>query len=112
MTRRTLPPTWRAALVVIIITVLIAIVWGAAHQPSPRGDRSRGGSFAQCGVPTRTGGIVFPAEPCADIIIDVQLPMPLPLCPTEDSTDCFWDASEQGNGVGHDVINEGDPAHD
>lgn len=26
-------------------------------------------------------------------------------CPTEDSDNCTWDASEQGNGRGHDVTN-------
>lgn len=26
-------------------------------------------------------------------------------CPTEDSVKCFWDASEQGNGLGEDVFN-------
>lgn len=26
-------------------------------------------------------------------------------CPTEDSTNCFWDASEQGNGLGNDLWN-------
>lgn len=29
----------------------------------------------------------------------------LPACPTEDSVGCFWDASEQGNGLGEDVFN-------
>lgn len=29
----------------------------------------------------------------------------LPPCPTEDSPGCVWDASEQGNGEGHDVVN-------
>tara|TARA_R110000851_G_scaffold4520_1_gene18457 strand:+ start:2180 stop:2584 length:405 start_codon:yes stop_codon:yes gene_type:complete len=28
----------------------------------------------------------------------------LPPCPTEDSTACYWDASERGNGHGHDFI--------
>lgn len=28
----------------------------------------------------------------------------LPQCATEDSESCYWDASEQGNGQGHDVI--------
>lgn len=31
-------------------------------------------------------------------------------CATEDSTGCFWDASEQGNGQGHDVLNPPAPA--
>lgn len=26
-------------------------------------------------------------------------------CPTEDSVNCFWDASEQGNGLGQDLWN-------
>lgn len=26
-------------------------------------------------------------------------------CPTEDSVNCFWDASEQGNGLGNDLWN-------
>lgn len=30
---------------------------------------------------------------------------PLPACATEDSTNCFWDASEQGNGLGNDLWN-------
>ncbi len=29
----------------------------------------------------------------------------LPACSTEDSVDCFWDASEQGNGLGNDLWN-------
>ena len=29
----------------------------------------------------------------------------LPPCLTEDSTGCVWNASEQGNGQGHDVVN-------
>lgn len=28
----------------------------------------------------------------------------LPPCPTEDSTHCYWDASEQGNGLGEDFV--------
>lgn len=28
----------------------------------------------------------------------------LPPCQTEDATGCYWDASEQGNGAGHDFI--------
>jgi hypothetical protein len=31
--------------------------------------------------------------------------MIFPPCATEDSTYCLWDASEQGNGEGFDVIN-------
>lgn len=27
-------------------------------------------------------------------------------CPTEDSVGCYWDASESGNGRGHDVVNQ------
>lgn len=30
---------------------------------------------------------------------------PLPACVTEDSTGCYWDASEQGNGLGNDLWN-------
>ncbi|QNL30071.1 hypothetical protein SEA_CASEND_104 [Microbacterium phage Casend] len=30
----------------------------------------------------------------------------LPPCLTEDSDNCVWDASEQGNGEGHDVVNQ------
>lgn len=32
----------------------------------------------------------------------------LPPCTTEDSNNCYWDASEHGNGVGYDfyVIND------
>lgn len=26
-------------------------------------------------------------------------------CATEDSPHCYWDSSEQGNGLGHDVVN-------
>jgi len=29
----------------------------------------------------------------------------LPPCPEEDSPNCYWDASERGNGLGHDVVN-------
>lgn len=28
----------------------------------------------------------------------------LPACQTEDSTHCYWDASEQGNGTGTDFV--------
>lgn len=27
------------------------------------------------------------------------------ICATEDSVNCFWDASEQGNGIGQDLWN-------
>ncbi|AWN03617.1 hypothetical protein PBI_HYPERION_102 [Microbacterium phage Hyperion] len=30
----------------------------------------------------------------------------LPPCLTEDSDNCVWDASEQGNGQGSDVVNQ------
>lgn len=29
----------------------------------------------------------------------------LPPCPTEDSSQCYWDADTQGNGLGSDVLN-------
>ncbi|QWS69369.1 membrane protein [Microbacterium phage Necrophoxinus] len=29
----------------------------------------------------------------------------LPPCATEDSTGCYWDASESGNGHGWDLVN-------
>lgn len=29
----------------------------------------------------------------------------LPPCPTEDSVQCYWDASTMGNGSGTDVVN-------
>lgn len=29
---------------------------------------------------------------------------PLPACPTEDSTGCYWDAETMGNRQGHDVV--------
>ena len=36
----------------------------------------------------------------------VQAPLlPTVACATEDSVKCFWDASEQGNGLGEDVFN-------
>lgn len=35
----------------------------------------------------------------------VQGGLSIPLCATEDSTGCFWDASEQGNGKGKDLWN-------
>lgn len=41
---------------------------------------------------------VVPEPPLAR----VSDPMP---CATEDSVKCFWDASEQGNGLGEDVWN-------
>ena len=31
--------------------------------------------------------------------------IPLPPCPTEDSTDCWWDATVHGNGLGHSFVN-------
>lgn len=31
----------------------------------------------------------------------------LPVCATEDSDNCKWDASEQGNGEGRDFVNWG-----
>lgn len=35
----------------------------------------------------------------------VQGGLTIPACPTEDSVNCFWDASEQGNGLGQDLWN-------
>lgn len=29
----------------------------------------------------------------------------LPPCVEEDSPNCYWDASERGNGLGNDVVN-------
>lgn len=31
----------------------------------------------------------------------------LPACPTEDSTNCGWDATTHGNGTGHSFITIG-----
>ncbi|AXC37862.1 hypothetical protein SEA_JACKO_2 [Microbacterium phage Jacko] len=31
-------------------------------------------------------------------------PTTLPPCPTEDSSHCYWDASNNGNGLGSDVV--------
>lgn len=41
---------------------------------------------------------------------EVPLPEELPLCPTEDSVDCYWDADKQGNQLGTDVVNPPEPA--
>lgn len=35
----------------------------------------------------------------------VQGGLTFPACATEDSTDCFWDASAHGNGRGQDLWN-------
>ena len=35
----------------------------------------------------------------------VQGGLTFPACATEDSTGCYWDASEQGNGLGQDLWN-------
>lgn len=35
----------------------------------------------------------------------VQGGLSIPSCATEDSVNCFWDASEQGNGLGNDLWN-------
>lgn len=35
----------------------------------------------------------------------VQGGLTFPACATEDSTGCYWDASEQGNGLGKDLWN-------
>lgn len=34
--------------------------------------------------------------------------IPIPPCPTEDSADCFWDATAQGNDSGVSFFNYGD----
>lgn len=34
-----------------------------------------------------------------------------PLCATEDSVDCVWVASIQGNGTGYDLYNVGDTSY-
>lgn len=34
----------------------------------------------------------------------VPEPTPLPMCATEDSTNCKWDADTQGNGIGQSFI--------
>lgn len=42
----------------------------------------------------------------AGYVLAVNPPCPncLPPCPTEDSSYCYWDASERGNGLGRDFI--------
>ena len=37
-------------------------------------------------------------------ILAVILSLILPACPTEDSTQCTWDASAQGNGQGTSFV--------
>lgn len=37
-------------------------------------------------------------------ILMLILSLILPPCATEDSTNCYWDASAQGNGQGHDFV--------
>jgi hypothetical protein len=44
-----------------------------------------------------------PAHPPVEIINEDGLAP----CPTEDSTDCYWDADTMGNGHGRDVIDLG-----
>lgn len=39
------------------------------------------------------------------LLIGWPTPGMLPPCPTEDSTGCYWDASEHGNGQGSDLVN-------
>lgn len=49
-----------------------------------------------------------PTSPPADSpIAGVELngaPLVIPACPMEDSTNCFWNASTQGNGQGRSFI--------
>jgi hypothetical protein len=33
-----------------------------------------------------------------------RLSVLVPACPTEDSTNCYWDADSRGNGVGQDFM--------
>lgn len=35
----------------------------------------------------------------------------LPPCPTEDSTNCYWDATVQGNGLGQSFVDINGTAH-
>ncbi len=35
----------------------------------------------------------------------------LPACPTEDSTDCYWDATQPGNGYGNSFVDIDGTAH-
>lgn len=37
-------------------------------------------------------------------LIMLLLALILPPCATEDSTNCYWDASQQGNGLGTDSV--------
>jgi len=37
-------------------------------------------------------------------IIMLLLSLLLPPCATEDSVNCYWDASAQGNGQGSDIV--------
>lgn len=41
---------------------------------------------------------------CVAMIVFFSLAR-IPYCPTEDSFDCFWDASKLGNGHGRNFIN-------
>jgi hypothetical protein len=46
---------------------------------------------------------------CTDLIADqggICHGEPLPPCPTEDSSDCYWDAATMGNGQGRSFIDE------
>lgn len=38
-----------------------------------------------------------------ELLIPLLLSL-LPPCPTEDSTNCYWDAEHRGNGVGTSFI--------
>lgn len=45
----------------------------------------------------------------AGLVLAVQIAVheitpPLPDCPTEDGTNCIWDATEQGNGIGRSFV--------
>lgn len=42
---------------------------------------------------------------CFSLVSCVQDAAYLPPCPTEDSVQCYWDASTSGNGLGQGVVN-------
>jgi hypothetical protein len=40
----------------------------------------------------------------ADVIARIYPDMTIPPCPTEDSDDCYWDATQHGNGKGRSFV--------
>lgn len=81
-------------------TLAIALVCGVAAAQAPEEPVPPATVTDAPSVPLELPG------PSADATAaPVTLP-DLPPCPTEDSDGCYWDASEQGDGNGNDVVSQ------